>query len=140
VLETVDGTHLHPLPGVTDCKGWDSALLDGSTIWSVVPNDHRIDAAHFYAHTASGWYDLGPGASGSLVTCAGAAYFTRSPDSRNVPATLLRWAPDDTSLTVAYATKATGNAFLSPPRCGGTHLTVTTYSQAGDDQVTTDLS
>ena len=67
------------------------------------------------------------------------AYFTRDPESSSDPATLLRWAPDDASLTVAYASKATGNAFLSPPRCGGDHLTVTAYSQAGDQQVTADL-
>ena len=45
----------------------------------MVPNEHRIDVAHFYAHTDDGWYDLGPGTSGSLVTCDGAAYFTRDP-------------------------------------------------------------
>jgi hypothetical protein len=138
-LSTVTGADLQPLPGVTHCKGWDSALVDGSTIWSVVPNDHRIDVAHFYAHAARGWYDLGPGTSGSLVTCAGAAYFTRDPASRTEPASLLRWSPKDASLSVAYASAGTGNAFLSPPRCGGTHLTVTAYSQAGDEQVTTSL-
>jgi hypothetical protein len=139
VLERVHGARLTPLPGVAHCRGWDSALLDGTTIWSVVPNEHRVEKAHFYAHTGGGWYDLGAGTSGSLVTCAGAAYFTRDPESSSDPATLLRWAPDDASLTVAYASKATGNAFLSPPRCGGDHLTVTAYSQAGDQQVTADL-
>jgi hypothetical protein len=139
VLNTVAGAGLRPLPGVIACKGWDSALLDGSTVWSVVPNDHRIDAARFYAHTDTGWYDLGAGTSGSLVTCAGSAYFTRDPGSRTDPATLLRWSPDDASLSVAYSTAGTGNAFLSPPRCGGTHLTVTAYSSAGDEQVTTSL-
>ena len=139
VLVRVEGSRLQPLPGVTHCDGWDSALVGGSTIWSVVPNEHRIDVAHFYAHTASGWYDLGPGTSGSLVTCDGAAFFTRDPATRSDPATLVRWAPDDTSLTVAYATRTTGHAFLSPPRCGGTHLTVTAYSQGGDEQVTTSL-
>jgi hypothetical protein len=139
VLNTVEGASLRPLSGVTPCQGWDSALLDGTTVWSVVPNNHRIEAAHFYAHTDAGWYDLGPGTSGSLVACDGSAYFTRDPSSRTDPATLLRWSPDDTSLTVAYASKGTGNAFLSPPRCGGDRLTVTAYSQAGDEQVTTDL-
>ena len=60
-------------------------MLDGTTVWSVVPNDHRIDAAHFYAHTDAGWYDLGPGTSGSLVACAGAAYFTRDPADQHRP-------------------------------------------------------
>ena len=138
-LNTADGADLTPLPGVTHCKGWDSALLGGTTVWSVVPKDRRIEAAHFYAHTGAGWYDLGRGTSGSLVTCAGSAFFTRDPASRTDPADLLRWAPDTGSLTVAYASKGTGNAFLAPPRCGGTHLTVTAYSQAGDEQVTTSL-
>jgi hypothetical protein len=140
VLNSVEGTVLHPLPGVTPCKGWDSALLDGTTAWSVVPNDHRIEVAHFYAHTDGGWYDLGAGTSGSLVTCDGSAYFTRDPGSRTEPARLLRWSPADASLTVAYATTGTGNAFLSPPRCGGTHLTLTAYTSAGDTQVTTALN
>jgi hypothetical protein len=139
VLNIVVDAGLRPLPGVTPCKGWDSALLDGSAVWSVVPNDHRIDAAHFYARTARGWYDLGPGTSGSLVTCDGSAYFTSDPGSRTDPATLLRWSPTESRLSVAYATSGTGNAFLSPPRCGGTHLTLTAYSSAGDAQVTATL-
>jgi hypothetical protein len=138
-LNTVDGVHLTPLPGVTDCKGWDSALLGGTAVWSVVPKDRRIEAAHFYAHTDTGWYDLGPGTSGSLVTCAGSAYFTRDPASRSDPAALLRWTPGTATLSTVFESRGTGNAFLSPPRCGGTHLTVTAYSQAGDEQVTTSL-
>ena len=51
----------------------------------------------------------------------------------------MRWSPQDSRLSIAYQSKGTGNAFLSPPRCGGTHLTVTAYSQAGDEQVTTSL-
>jgi hypothetical protein len=138
-LTEVEGTDLTPLPGVTDCKGWDSAVLDSSTVWSVVPKDRRIEAAHFYARTARGWFDLGPGTSGSLVTCAGSAYFTRDPSSRKDPALLMRWEPGSDRLSVVYASAGTGNAFLSPPRCGGRHLTVTAYSQAGDEQVTTRL-
>lgn len=136
-LARVDGAHLTPLPGVTECKGWDSALLGGSTVWSVVPKDRRTEAAHFYAHTEGGWWDLGPGTTGSLVTCAGSAFFTRDPGARTDPARLMRWRPDDETLTIVYASKGTGNAFLAPPRCGGVHLTVTAYSQAGDEQVTT---
>jgi hypothetical protein len=50
---------------------------------------------------------------------------------------LLRWSPDTAELSVVYASKGTGNAFLAPPRCGGSHLTVTSFSQAGDEQITT---
>jgi hypothetical protein len=135
----VTGTDLTAFLGVPECKGWDSAMLDGTTIWSVVANEHRIDAARFYAHTDAGWFDLGPGTTGSLVTCGGDAFFTRDPASRHDPASLMRWAPGDHRLSVAYETKGTGSAFLSPPRCGGTHLTVTAYSRAGDEQVTTSL-
>lgn len=138
-LHQVNGAQLTELPGVTPCKGWDSALLEGTTVWSVVPNPHRIDAARFYAHTDTGWWDLGAGRSGSLVTCAGSAYFSRDPGSRTDPAVLMRWQPDTASLTIAYRSKATGNAFLSPARCGGSHLTVTAYSDEGDEQVSTDL-
>jgi hypothetical protein len=135
----VSGSDLTPFPGVPDCKGWDAAVLDGTTIWSVVRNEHRIELGHFYAHTDAGWFDLGSGATGSLVTCDGSAFFIHDPTSHTDSASLMRWSPDDHRLTVAYRTKATGKAFLSPPRCGGTHLTVTAYSQGGDEQVTTSL-
>ena len=134
----VSGDDVSPLPGVTPCKGWDSAVTGDGAVWSVVPHDRRIEAAHFYAHTAGGgWYDLGPGTSGSLVTCGGSSYFTRDPGSRSDPATLLRWSPGSAELSVVYESRGTGNAFLAPPRCGGSRLTVTSYSQAGDEQVTT---
>jgi hypothetical protein len=135
----VSGTDLAPFPGVPDCKGWDAAVLDGTTIWSVVRNEHHIEVGHFYAHTDAGWFDLGSGATGSLVTCAGSAFFSHDPDSHTDPATLMRWSPGDHRLTVAYQTTSTGKAFLSPPRCGGSHLTVTAYSQGGDEQVTAGL-
>jgi hypothetical protein len=135
-LVRVDGERLAPLLGVTACKGWDSAALGGGAVWSVVPKAHRTEAAHFYAHTAAGWYDLGRGTTGSLVPCAGSAYFVRDPGSRSDPATLLRWSPGDATLSTVFASKGRGNAFLSPPRCGGDHVTVTAYSSAGDQQVT----
>jgi hypothetical protein len=135
-LVTVDGERLAPLPGVTTCKGWDSAALDGGAIWSVVPKDRHTEAARFYAHTGTGWYDLGRGTTGSLVPCAGSAYFVRDPGSRSDPATLLRWSPGDATLSTVFASEGRGNAFLSPPRCGGDHVTVTAYSSAGDQQVT----
>ena len=138
-LVDVSGDQLTPIAGVAPCNGWDSARLGSTTIWSVTPNERQIEAAHFYAHTGTGWYDLGRGTSGSLVTGDGSAYCTRDPGSRTDPATLLRWSPDTSSLSVAFASKGTGNAFLAPPRCGGTHLTVTAYEQAGDQQVTTSL-
>ena len=50
------------------------------------------------------------------------------------PARLVRVR--DGEATVVYESPGTGNAFLSAPRCGGTDLTVTAFSQAGDEQVT----
>jgi hypothetical protein len=135
-LVEVAGPALVPIPGVTHCLGWDSSLAGPGAVWSVVPNQHRIEAAHFYAHTAAGWFDLGPGLSGSLVTCGGDSYFTRDPHLSSDPATLLRWSPDTASLSVVFASQGTGNAFLAPPRCGGDHLTVSAYSSGGDQQVT----
>ncbi|HEX3222551.1 MAG TPA: hypothetical protein VHR35_08280 [Nocardioides sp.] len=137
LVQVGSDAHLTPIPGVTHCKGWDSSLTAPGAVWSVVPKEHRIEAAHFYAHTAAGWFDLGPGISGSLVTCAGDSYFARDPASGSDPATLLRWSPDQATLSVVFSSTGTGNAFLAPPRCGGDHLTVTAYSQAGDEQVTT---
>jgi hypothetical protein len=102
----------------------------------VVPKERRVEAAHFYSHTDAGWFDLGPGTSGSLVACAGAAYFVRDPATKRDRATLLRWDPVAGSLSTAFASAGRGNAFLSPPRCGGDHLTVTAFSAAGDEQVT----
>ena len=130
------GSSTTTLPGVAPCKGWDSAAMPDGAIWSVIPKERRIEAAHFYAHSAVGWYDLGPGASGSLVACAGAAYFARDPATNHDPATLLRWDPRASTLSVVFASKGLGQAFLSSPRCGGDHLTVTAFSSAGDQQVT----
>ena len=41
----VTGTRFERLPGVTECKGWDSALLDDGAVWSVVPKENRIESA-----------------------------------------------------------------------------------------------
>jgi hypothetical protein len=139
-LLTRTGTTFDPLPGVTPCKGWDSAALPGGTAWSVIPRERRIEVAQLYARTADGWFDLGAGTSGSLVACAGSAYFVRDPATRHDPATLLRFDPADATLATVFASRGRGNAFLSAPRCGGHHLTVTAFAEAGDQQVTTQLS
>jgi hypothetical protein len=132
---TVAGSQVTPLPGVIACKGWDSAALPNGAIWSVTPNPNRIEAAHFYARSGSGWFDLGGGTSGSLVVCGNAAYFGRDPAGNGDPATLLRWTPDG-GLDTVFASKGSGNAFLAPPRCGGGRLTVNAYASAGDQEMT----
>lgn len=142
-LASVDGADLTPLPGVTSCKGWDSAALGDGAIWSVVPTSNQVEAAHFYARTgdpgADDWFDLGRGTSGTLTACGDAAYFVRDPSSEADPARLMRWSADGTLSTV-FASKGRGKAFLSAPRCGGGHLTLNAYAAAGDQQVTATVS
>ncbi len=139
-LVEVKGDQVTPLPGVTDCLGWDSLLLDDGAVWSVVPHQRRIESAHLYAHTATGGWDLGRGTSGTLAGCAGAAYFVRDPQRSSDPARLLRWDPASASLSVVFASKGRDRAFLAAPRCGGDHLTVSAYSSAGDQQVRAQLN
>lgn len=134
----VDGADATPLPGAPECKAWEGMLLGDGAIWSVIPNEHQIDTAHFYARSGESYFDLGPGSSGTLVWCAGASYFVRDPQHDGDPAALMRWSADD-GLAVVYESPA-GQAFLDRPRCGGNTLTVTAFAQGGDEQVTAQLS
>jgi hypothetical protein len=129
----VSGTKFEPLPGVEKCKGFDGASTESGQVWSVVRNEQRIEAAHFYADFGNGRVDLGPGASGSLVWCGDAAYFTQDPQTSSDPARLVKATADGPQ--VVFQSKGTGNAFLSSPRCGGRDLTVSAYAEAGDQQV-----
>jgi hypothetical protein len=138
-LLAIDGTHATPFAGVTDCKGWDAARLDDGAVWSEVPKPNHQDEAVFHASVGDTTYYLGPGTTGSLVWCAGAAYFVRDPQNDTDPARLMRFTPDG-SLAVVYESKSRGNAFLSVPRCGGDAITLTSYGDQGDEQVTADLS
>jgi hypothetical protein len=138
-VATVDGDATTPFPGVPDCQGWDGALLEDGAVWSVVPNENRVEEGHFYARDGDGYFDLGPGTSGSLTPCGGSAYFVRDPQRSSDPARLMRWSPDG-ELTVAYETGASGQATLSAPRCGGDTLTVTALTGKGDEQVAAPVS
>jgi hypothetical protein len=130
----VDGDRVTPFPDVPDCKGWDGALLDDGAVWSVVAKENRVEEADFFARVGDGYFDLGPGTSGSLTPCGGSAYFVRDPQRSADPARLMRWSPDG-ELTVAYETAARGQATLSEPRCGGETVTVTALTAKGDEQV-----
>lgn len=134
----VDSGDLVTFDGVPDCGGWDGALMDGGAVWSVVPKAKRIEEAHFYARSDDSWFDLGPGTSGSLVWCAGSAYFVRDPQGDSEPARLLAWSPVE-GLQISYETGTRGRAFLGEPRCGGDHLTVSAFTDDGDEQVTAPL-
>lgn len=138
VGSVTDGA-LTAFPGVADCEGWDGALLAGGRIWSVIPNERRIDAARFYAAVGDAYVDLGPGTSGSLVACGGAAYFTRDPGRAGEPARVLRWTPDG-ELSTVYEAPVRGEGFVVVPlRCGADTLTLTTLSESGDEQVSAPL-
>jgi hypothetical protein len=77
---SVSGTTFTPFPGVVPCTAWEGVLLGSdSAVWSVIPKENRVEAADFQARVGDSYYDLGPGTSGTLVPCAGAAYFVRDP-------------------------------------------------------------
>jgi hypothetical protein len=137
-LMTVDGSDGTPFAGVPDCKAWDGLRTEDGAVWSIIPNEHRIEEAHFYASTTDGQDDLGPGTAGTLVWCGGAAWFVRDPQQDGDPAALMRWTADD-GVAVAYESPG-GRAFLSAPRCGGDSITVTAMAEKGDEQVTASVS
>jgi hypothetical protein len=124
-----------PFEGVEDCLGWEGVLTDGGAVWSVVPKQTQIEAARYYAREGDEYFDLGPGTSGTLLWCAGAAYFAQDPLRDGDPARLLRWTSDNT-LEVVYETRGRGPAFLTEPRCGDGRITVTALGESGDEQVT----
>jgi hypothetical protein len=130
---SVADNRFDPFPGVPECVAWEGALLDDdSAVWSVIPNEADMDVAEFFARAGDGYFDLGPGASGTLVPCAGAAYFVRDPQRDDDSARLMRW--DGRSLTTVYAA-APGPTFLDAPRCGDSALVLTAHAEAGDQQV-----
>jgi hypothetical protein len=137
-LVTVAGADVTPIPDVTKCQGWDALATADGAVWSVVPNQNRIDAAHYFARSGDATYDLGPGTSGTLVACGDASYFVRDPHSSSEHADLLRWR--DGKLDVVFESQGTGKAFLSAPRCAGSHLTLNAYAAAGDQQVTASVA
>ena len=133
----LDGETITPFPGVPDCRAWDGLLLDGGAVWSVIANEKQIEEAHLYARTGTEYFDLGPGTSGTLTWCAGAAYFVRDPQRDGDPARLLRWAPSQ-ELETVYESQG-GQGFLTAPRCGGDTITLTALTDAGDEQVSAAL-
>lgn len=131
----VTGDEVVPFAGVEDCLGWEGVLTGDGAVWSVVPKQNRIEEAHYYARAGDDYFDLGPGTSGTLVSCGDAAYFAQDPQRDGDPARLLRWTADD-RLEVVYETNGRGPAFLTEPRCGGDLITVTALGKSGDEQVT----
>jgi hypothetical protein len=136
-LNRVEGSSFEPLRGVTECAGWDVVTTETAAIWSEIPDEKKVEAAEFFVDTGSGPEELGPGTSGTLTWCGDAAYFVRDPQRQSEPARLVRVR--DGEAEVVYESPGTGNAFLGAPRCGGTDLTVSAFTAAGDEQVTTHL-
>jgi hypothetical protein len=133
------GDRVEAFPGVAECQGWEGVLLPGGRVWSVVPKETRIDDAHLYAARGDGFFDLGPGISGSLSICGGAAYFARDPGRDADGAQVLRWTADG-RLSVVYEAPGGGEGFVTVPlRCGDTDLTLTALTEGGDEQVTARL-
>ena len=132
-VSRLQGTTTEPFPGVSDCHGWEGVLIEDGAVWSVVPNERRIENGHLYARVGDGYFDLGPGSTGTLTWCGDAAYFGRDPQRRGDDASLMRWSPED-GLSTVYESPG-GQAFLEAPRCGGDTITVTALAQAGDEQV-----
>jgi hypothetical protein len=130
----VTGGDVVPFEGVEKCLGWEGVLVDDGAVWSVVPKQNRIEEARYYARSGDQYFDLGPGASGTLAWCGGAAYFAQDQQRDGEPARLLRWTSQG-GLEVVYETRGRGPAFLTEPRCGGDRITVTAVAESGDEQV-----
>jgi hypothetical protein len=133
---TVSTAGTTPFDGVTPCKGFEGLVTADGAVWTVVPKENQIDAVEVYARIGDGYYDLGAGTSGTLTACAGATYFSQDAADDGGSARLMRWA--DGALTTAYVSKP-GQAFLSAPRCAGDVLSLSSFSQQGDEQVSATL-
>ncbi len=138
-VAAVDNDGLEPFEGVAECLGWEGVTTPDGAVWSVVPDQRRVEQARMYARIGKEYFDLGAGTSGTLTWCAGAAYFARDPQRDGEPASVLRWS-DAGRLEVVYETAGRGPAFVADQaRCGGDALTVTALGRAGDSQVTATL-
>lgn len=138
-LNRLEGETFSPLPGVTECRGWEAVVSETFAIWGEVDDERRIEEGTFFVDSGAGPVELGPGTTGSLTWCSDAAYVVRDPQRSRDPARLLRVDVEGGTTEVVYETAATGRAFLSEPRCGGSDLTITAYTDEGDDQVTASL-
>jgi hypothetical protein len=127
-----------PVDGPTECKAWDVAATSTGVVWSEVPREQRQEVAVFRASVDGQVQELGRGTTGTLVPCGGDAFFVRDPARRTDPARLMRW--DGSEVSVAYESESTGNAFLGEPECADGILTVSSFGEAGDEQVWAQVS
>lgn len=136
---TLDGPDPTPYDGPTACAAWEGVTLGSDRVWTEVPDERHIEQAHAFAATTAGeQQDLGAATSGSLLACGDAAYFTRDAGGGE-PAQVLRWRADEGLRVVYRAPSAKDGFVVAPLRCGGTQLTLTALTPAGDEQVTAGL-
>lgn len=138
-LNRVEGAEFSPLTGVTECRGWEAVVSETFAIWGEVADERRIEEGTYFVDSGAGPVELGPATTGSLTWCGDAAYVVRDPQRSSDPARLLRVDVEAGTTEVVYETAATGKAFLSEPRCGGGDLTITAYTDEGDEQLTASL-
>ncbi|MET1058688.1 MAG: hypothetical protein ABWX84_03780 [Nocardioides sp.] len=133
-LVSVEGSTTTTVQGTPECTGWETLRTADGAVWSVLPNEKRVERGLFYATHDDAVTALGPGTNGTLTWCGDSAYFVRDSQKDKDKARLLRWTPDD-ELEVVYETQGLGDAFLAPPACADGVLTVTSYAEAGDERV-----
>lgn len=125
---------LEPFPGATECKAWEGLLMPDGAVWAVVPNENQVDTGVVTARVGEDYYDLGSSLTGSLVWCAGAAYFSRNQGTDNEAARVMRW--DGQSLATVLEVGEGGASSISAPRCGGNAVSVSVLAESGDQQLT----
>ena len=134
-VNLLDGSGVpQPVEGPQDCAAWDVAATVDGALWSEVPEPRRQEEGRFHASADGGYFDLGPGTTGTAVPCGDSVFFVRDPQGADEPARLMRWTPGHT-LEVAYESDSVGNAFLGEPACGGGVLTLSSFGDKGDEQV-----
>lgn len=126
-----------PFPGATECEAWEGLLMPQGAIWTVIPNENQVETGAVRARIDDGYYDLGSSLTGSLVWCAGAAYFSQNQTTDTGAARVLRW--DGESLATVLETGEGGGSSISAPRCGGNAITVSVLAESGDQQLTASL-
>lgn len=124
------GKEITPVPGVPACKGSQAVALAGSTVWSMVPDEHRYQQIHVYASASDGGVtDLGLGVNNTLARCGDSIFWAKNATG-SAPAALMRW--DGSALTTAYETKG----FLGQPLCAGDRINIAESGTARDRQLT----
>jgi hypothetical protein len=122
-----------PVDGPARCTGWDIAATSTGIIWSEVPRPKRQEAAVFHATVDGAPQELTQGTTGTLTSCGADTFFVSDPLKMTDPARLMRW--DGAALSVAYESDSAGNAFLGKPECADDIITITSYGEDGDEQV-----